>query len=333
MKKFLNKPTDVVGEMLEGIVAAHPSLRRVPGFNVIARADAPVAGKVGLISGGGSGHEPAHAGYVGKGMLTAAVAGAVFTSPSPDQILAAIQAADGGQGVLMVVKNYTGDCMNFEMAGEMAQDLGIETARVLVNDDVAVENSTWTAGRRGVAGTVFVHKLAGAAADLGLSLAEVVRVGEKVVANVRSKGVALDPCLVPGALKPNFTLAADEMELGIGIHGEPGTKRVSLMSADAVATDLVESILADMPVNRGERVALMLNGLGATPMMELYILYRKAAAMLTERGIQVHRGFVGEYMTALEMTGASVTILKLDEELGKLLDHPASAPGWSGGAI
>lgn len=332
MKKFINDPAQAVSEMIEGIVAAHPGLRRLPGYNVIARAGGTPAGQVGLISGGGSGHEPAHAGYVGEGMLSAAVLGAVFTSPSPDQILAALRAANAGAGVVMVVKNYTGDCMNFEMAADLAQEEGIETARVLVNDDVAVENSTFTAGRRGVAGTVFVHKIAGAMAALGAPLAEVVRVGEKVVANVRSKGVALAPCVVPGASKPNFTLAPDEMELGIGIHGEPGTMRGPLRPADEVAADLLESVLADMPVAPGERVALMLNGMGATPLMELYILYRKAAAMLAERGIQVHRGLVGEYMTALEMAGASLTLLRLDDELARLLDQPARTPGWPGGA-
>ncbi|HBM75009.1 MAG TPA: dihydroxyacetone kinase subunit DhaK, partial [Clostridiaceae bacterium] len=235
MKKLINNPDLVVDEMLEGIEAAYPQyLKKLPGFNVLVRKDAPIVGKVALVSGGGSGHEPAHGGYVGKGMLDAAVAGAVFTSPTPDQIYEAIKAVASDAGVLLVIKNYTGDVMNFEMAGEMAEADGIKIASVIVNDDVAVKNSTWTVGRRGIAGTVFVHKIAGAKADAGGTLDEVKAVAEKVIANVRSMGMALTPCIVPAAGKPTFTLGEYEMEIGMGIHGEPGTHREELKPADAV---------------------------------------------------------------------------------------------------
>jgi dihydroxyacetone kinase-like protein len=283
---------------------------------------------VALVSGGGSGHEPTHGGYVGRGMLDAACAGNVFTSPTPDQVLAAVKAVDGGAGVLLVVKNYTGDVMNFDMAAEMAAAEGIETASVVVNDDVAVENSTWTQGRRGIAGTIFVHKIAGARAQAGGSLAEVKAVAEKAIANVRSMGMALTPCIVPAAGKPNFALAEDEMEIGMGIHGEPGTHREKIKTADEITAHLTEKVLTDLPFKSGDEVAVMVNGLGGTPLMELFIVNKKVAAMLAERGIKVFRTYVGEFMTSLEMAGCSVTLLKLDEELKELLAAPADTPGF-----
>jgi dihydroxyacetone kinase, DhaK subunit len=329
MKKLINSPDLVVEEMLKGIEAAYPQyLKKLPDFDVLVRKDAPTAGKVALVSGGGSGHEPAHGGYVGKGMLDAAVAGAVFTSPTPDQIFEAIKAVASDAGVLLVVKNYTGDVMNFEMAGEMADAEGIKVASVVVNDDVAVKNSTWTIGRRGIAGTVFVHKIAGAKAESGASLEEVKSVAEKVIANVRSMGMALTSCIVPAAGKPTFTLGENEMEIGMGIHGEPGTHRDTLKSADEITEHLVGKILEDMPLSDKDEVAVMVNGLGATPLMELYIVNGKVSKMLGERGIKVYKTFVGEYMTSLEMAGCSVTLLKLDSELKQLLNAPADTPAF-----
>ncbi|MDK2879379.1 MAG: phosphoenolpyruvate---glycerone phosphotransferase subunit DhaK [Thermoanaerobacteraceae bacterium] len=329
MKKLINNPEHVVEEMLEGMVAAFPGyVRKLEGFNVIVRADAPIKGKVGLVSGGGSGHEPSHAGFVGKGMLDAGVAGAVFTSPTPDQIFEAVKAVDGGAGVLLIIKNYTGDVMNFEMAGEMAEMEGIKVAKVVVNDDVAVENSTYTTGRRGIAGTVFVHKIAGAKAQAGGTLEEVKAVAEKVIANVRSMGMALTPCVVPAAGKPTFTLAEDEMEIGMGIHGEPGTMRTKIMKADEIVEHLMSKILTDLPYKPGDEVAVMINGLGATPIMEQFIMYNKVSKILKEHDIKVHRTYIGEYMTSLEMAGASITLLKLDEELKNLLDAPADTPAF-----
>ncbi|SHE73546.1 dihydroxyacetone kinase DhaK subunit [Thermoanaerobacter uzonensis DSM 18761] len=329
MKKLINNPNDVVKEMIEGLLAAHPSyLRKLDNINVIVRKDAPVEGKVGLVSGGGSGHEPAHAGYVGYGMLDAACPGAVFTSPTPDQIYEAIKAVDGGKGVLLIIKNYTGDVMNFEMAREMAQMEGIEVDEVIVNDDVAVENSTWTQGRRGIAGTVFVHKIAGAKAQEGASLQEVKRVAEKVIANVRSMGMALTPCTVPAAGKPSFTLAEDEMEIGIGIHGEPGTHREKIKPADEIVEHLMEKIINDLPYKENDEVAVMINGLGATPLMELYVANRKVTEILESKKIKVYKTYVGEFMTSLEMSGFSITLLKLDEELKTLLDAKADTPAF-----
>lgn len=327
MKKLINDPNMVVKDMLEGITFAHPEyLRKLDNADVLVRKNAPVKNKVALVSGGGSGHEPAHGGYVGKGMLDAAIAGAVFTSPTPDQIYEAIKSVDGGAGVLLVIKNYTGDVMNFEMAKDMADMDGIKVESVIVNDDVAVENSTYTAGRRGIAGTIFIHKIAGAKAEQGATLKEVKATAEKVIANVRSMGMALTPCTVPAAGKPNFTLAEDEVEIGMGIHGEPGTHREKISTADEIATHLVNKILEDMPIDPGEEVAVMINGLAATPYMELYIINKKVNEILTEKGIKIHRTFVGEFMTSLEMAGCSVTILKLDEELKVLLDAPADTP-------
>lgn len=327
MKKVINNPEQVVEEMLQGAVLAHPQyVKRVEGFNVLVRANSPVQGKVALVSGGGSGHEPSHAGYVGRGMLDGAVAGAVFTSPTPDQVYEAVKAVDGGQGVLLVIKNYTGDIMNFEMAAEMAEADGIKVAKVVVNDDVAVENSTWTTGRRGIAGTVFVHKIAGAKAETGADLAEVQKIAEKVVANVRSMGMALSPCIVPAAGKPSFTLAENEVEIGMGIHGEPGTHRESLRSADETAEHLLNKILADIALRAGDEVAVLVNGLGGTPLMELYIVNRKVAAILAEKNIKTVKTFVGNYMTSLEMAGFSITLLKLDGELKEFLLAPADTP-------
>ena len=327
MKKVLNIADQVVEEMLQGAVAAHPQyVRRVEGFNVLVRTNSPVNGKVGLVSGGGSGHEPSHGGFVGRGMLDGAVAGAVFTSPTPDQVYEAVKAVDGGKGVLLVIKNYTGDVMNFEMAAEMAAADGVTVDKVVVNDDVAVENSTWTTGRRGIAGTVFVHKIAGAKAETGAELAEVKRVAEKVIANVRSMGMALAPCTVPAAGKPSFILAEDEMEIGMGIHGEPGTHRESIRTADEITEHLLGKVLGDMTLSKGDEVAVMVNGLGATPLMELYVVNRKVAAVLGDKGLKTVKTFIGNYMTSLEMAGFSVTVLKLDAELKELLLAPADTP-------
>ncbi|MEG6586911.1 dihydroxyacetone kinase subunit DhaK [Dendrosporobacter sp. 1207_IL3150] len=327
MKKIINNAEQVVEEMLQGAVLAHPQyVKRVEGFNVLVRTNSPIVGKVGLVSGGGSGHEPSHAGYVGKGMLDGAVAGAVFTSPTPDQVYEAIKAVDGGKGVLLIIKNYTGDVMNFEMAAEMADAEGIKVAKVVVNDDVAVENSTWTTGRRGIAGTVFVHKIAGAKAETGAELEAVQQVAEKVIANVRSMGMAISPCTVPAAGKPSFTLAENEVEIGMGIHGEPGTHREVIRSADDTTEHLVNKISNDMPLTDGDEVAVMVNGLGGTPPMELYIINRKVAAMLSEKRVTIAKTYVGNYMTSLEMAGFSVTILKLDAELKELLLAPADTP-------
>ncbi|MFT9497409.1 dihydroxyacetone kinase subunit DhaK [Anaerosolibacter sp.] len=329
MKKIINHPEAVVEEMLEGVVKAHPQyVRKLEGFNVLIRANGPVKGKVALVSGGGSGHEPSHGGFVGRGMLDGAVAGAVFTSPTPDQVFEAVKAVDGGAGVLLVIKNYTGDIMNFEMAAEMADMESIKVASVVVNDDVAVENSTWTTGRRGIAGTVFIHKIAGAAAEKGMDLDEVKRVAEKTIANVRSMGMSLTPCTVPAAGKPSFELAENEMEVGLGIHGEPGTHRDEIKTADEITTHLVEKILEDIDYAQSE-VAVLINGLGGTPLMELYIMNRKVSSILEEKGIKVYKTLVGNFMTSLEMAGASVSILKLDEELKELLDATADTPAFT----
>lgn len=326
MKKIINKPENVVDEMLKGIVAAHPQyVRRVEGFEVLVRAAEP-AKKVALVSGGGSGHEPSHGGFVGKGMLDGAVAGAVFTSPTPDQAFEAIKAVNGGKGILLVIKNYTGDVLNFEMAAEMAEAEGIKVEKVIVDDDVAVMNSTWTTGRRGIAGTLFVHKCAGAKAEAGGSLTEVKAVAEKVVANVRSMGMSLSSCTAPAAGKPSFTLAEDEIEIGLGIHGEPGTHREKIRTADEIVDHLLGKILSDNPLASGDEVAVMVNGLGGTPIMELYIANKKIAGVLTEKGIKVAKTYVGNFMTSLEMAGFSISVLKLDAELKSLLNAPADTP-------
>ncbi|UOQ94535.1 dihydroxyacetone kinase subunit DhaK [Halobacillus shinanisalinarum] len=329
MKKIINNPEEVVQDMLKGLIAAHPeSLKQIPNTTAIVRKDAPVANKVGIVSGGGSGHEPAHAGYIGEGMLDAAVCGEMFTSPTPDQVFEAIKAVDSGSGVFLVIKNYTGDVMNFEMAAELAEAEGIDVEKVVVNDDVAVEDSSFTTGRRGIAGTVFVHKIAGAKADAGGSLQEVKDVAEKVVVNVRSMGMAVTPCTVPAAGKPSFTLDENEMEIGIGIHGEPGIERKKLTSADEIAEELTQKVLEDIEFNSGDEVAVMINGMGATPEMELYILNGRVQEILHERGLNVHKTFVGEYMTSLEMAGCSVTLLKLDKETKQLLDSDSNASAF-----
>jgi dihydroxyacetone kinase-like protein len=329
MKKIINNPDLVVDDMLKGMVAAHPEyIRKLEDADVLVRTNSPIDGKVALVSGGGSGHEPAHGGYVGKGMLDAAVAGSVFTSPTPDQVYEAIKAVDSGKGVLLVIKNYTGDVMNFEMAKDMADMDGINVSTVVVNDDVAVENSTYTAGRRGVAGTVLIHKIAGAKAETGASLEEVTRVAEKVISNVRSMGMAISSCTVPAAGKPNFTLGENEMEIGMGIHGEPGTHREEIKTADEITEHLMSKILGDMQLSSGEEVAVMVNGLSSTPLMELYIVNKKANEMLEEKGIKIHKTFVGEFMTSLEMAGFSISLLKLDSELKELLDAPADTPAF-----
>lgn len=324
MKKLINAPEKVVEDMLDGMVMAHPDVvKKMAGYQCLVNVQAPVAGKVGLVSGGGSGHEPSHAGYIGKGMLDAACVGNVFSSPTPDHFLEAAKAVDSGAGVLMVIKNYSGDLMNSQMAEEMAEFEGVKVTRVIVDDDVAVKNSTYTTGRRGIAGTVFVHKIAGAKAAEGASLDEVKRVAEKTVANVRSMGVALSPCIVPIAGKANFSLADNEMEIGMGIHGEPGISRGAMVPADDVTAMMMEKILTDIPFVQGDEVAVMVNGLGSTPQMELYIVNKKVAQICAEKGIRVHRTYVGEYMTALEMAGASISLLRLDAELKSLLDAPA----------
>lgn len=286
-----------------------------------------MSNKVGIVSGGGSGHEPAHAGYIGKGMLDAAVSGEVFTSPTPDQVFEAIKAVDGGKGVFLVIKNYTGDVLNFEMAAELAEADGIEVEKIVVSDDVAVEDSSFTTGRRGIAGTVFVHKIAGAIAEQGGSLKEVKAVSERVVENVRSMGMALTSCVVPAAGKPSFQLDDNEMEIGIGIHGEPGIERKEIATAHEIAEELTEKVLDDMDFS-GSDVAVMVNGLGATPEMELYIVNKSVQKILKEKGIKVYKTFVGEYMTSLEMAGCSVSLLKLDDEIKSLLDAESSAPAF-----
>lgn len=327
MKKLINSVEQVENEMLQGLVKAYPQyLRKLDCGNVVVRSRRK-EGKVALISGGGSGHEPAHGGYVGEGMLDAAVAGAVFTSPTPDQILEGIKAVATDAGVLMIVKNYTGDVMNFEMAAEMAGMEGIQVKQVITNDDVAVQDSLYTVGRRGVAGTVFVHKLAGAKAETGASLDEVQAVAEKVVSSVRTMGVAIKPCIVPAAGKPGFVLGDDEMEVGIGIHGEPGTHRERLKKADEIVDLLLDKILADLDYS-GRETAVMINGAGATPLMELFIINNHVSDVLAEKGIKVYRTFVGEYMTSIEMEGFSISLLRLDEELKELLDARADTPAF-----
>lgn len=321
MNKLINIPENVEKEMIEGMVKAHPEyIKKHEGFNILLRANRKEK-KVALVSGGGSGHEPSHAGFVGYGMLDAAVAGAVFTSPTPDQVFEAIKSVDEGKGVLLVIKNYSGDIMNFEMAAELAEMEGIKVEKVIVNDDVAVKDSLYTAGRRGVAGTVFVHKIAGALAERGASIDEVKKIAEKVISNVRTMGVGISACTVPAAGKPGFILGENEMEMGIGIHGEPGTYRGDLKSADEITSCLVENILNDMTLKDNDEVAVLVNGMGATPLMELYIVNRKVHELLNSKSIKIHKTYVGNYMTAIEMAGCSVTILKLDEELRELLDE------------
>ena len=325
MKKLINKVENVEIEMIQGIAKAHPDiLEQLQGHTILVRKNKKTD-KVALISGGGSGHEPAHGGFVGYGMLDAAVAGAVFTSPTPDQVKAAIDAVGTPAGVLLVIKNYTGDVMNFEMAGELAEMDGIPVKSVIMNDDVAVKDSLYTTGRRGVAGTIFIHKIAGAKAEEGASLEEVARVAEKVIANTRTMGMSLTACTVPAAGKPGFEIADDEVEIGMGIHGEPGTHREKLRTADEIADTLLEKILADIDY-QGHEVALMINGCGGTPLMELYIVNNHVHDVLESKGIHIYKTFVGNYMTSLEMAGFAISILRLADETKALLDAPANTP-------
>jgi dihydroxyacetone kinase-like protein len=328
VKKLINKPADVVTEALQGIAAAHADLVRVQfNPNVIVRADAPVQGKVGLVSGGGSGHEPMHGGFVGPGMLDAACPGEVFTSPTPDQMLDATKAVNGGAGVLHIVKNYTGDVMNFEMAAELAGAESIEVQAVVIDDDVAVQDSLYTAGRRGVGTTVLAEKICGAAAEAGQPLAEVADLCRKVNANGRSMGMALTSCVVPAAGNPTFELGDDEMEIGIGIHGEPGRERMKLAPAAEIVEKLTTPIVEDLPFEQGDQVLAFVNGMGGTPLIELYVVYNDLNRFLGERGITIARNLIGPYITSLEMAGCSITLLKLDDELTRLWDAPVKTAG------
>jgi dihydroxyacetone kinase-like protein len=326
VKKLINDPADVVADTLRGMAIAHPELRIDHTHRIVYRGDAPVRGKVGLISGGGSGHEPMHGGFVGRGMLDAACAGEIFTSPVPDQMLEATKNVDGGAGVLHIVKNYTGDVMNFEMAAElaMAEDISVES--VVIDDDVAVQDSTYTAGRRGVGATVLAEKLAGAAADQGRGLSDVADVARRVNAAARSMGVALTSCTVPAVGHPTFDLSDDEIEVGIGIHGEPGRQRMPMRPAREVAELMLEPILADLDFAGDDGVILFVNSMGATPLIELYVLYAEVAAILDKAGVQISRSLVGPYITSLDMAGASVTLLRSDDELLRLWDHPVNTP-------
>jgi dihydroxyacetone kinase-like protein len=335
VKKLINDPADVVREALLGIAAAHPDLHVDHQHKIVSRGDAPVRGKVGLVSGGGSGHEPLHGGFVGRGMLDAACAGEVFTSPVPDQVLEATRRADGGTGVLHIVKNYTGDVMNFEMAAELAaSETGIDVVSIVTDDDVAVQDSLYTAGRRGVGVTVLLEKIAGAAAEQGRPLAEVADVARRVNAGGRSMGMALTSCSVPAAGGPTFDLPETEMEIGIGIHGEPGRRRVPLGTARQVAEYLLEPVLADLDFagSGSDGVIAFMNGMGGTPLIELYVMYNEVCAILEKAGIPVARSLVGSYITSLEMAGCSVTLLKVDDELLRLWDAPVCTPALRWGA-
>jgi dihydroxyacetone kinase-like protein len=326
MRKLINDPAEVVPDALRGLAAAHPCLRVDAQARIVVRRDAPRAGKVGVVSGGGSGHEPLHAGFVGFGMLDAACAGEVFTSPVPDQILAATTAVDGGEGVLHIVKNYTGDVLNFRMAAELAEDEEVEVVSVLVDDDVAVQDSTYTAGRRGTGATLFVEKIAGALAEAGAGLAEVAAAAREVNERTRSFGVALSSCTVPAAGDPTFTLGEDEMELGVGIHGEPGRERTKRLTAAEIVDAALSAIDSDMPLS-GSDVLVLVNGMGGTPLLEQYIAYAAAADWLAGHGVTVARSLVGDYVTSLEMAGCMVTVCRLTPELAGLWDAPVETPG------
>ena len=328
MRKILNDPNHYVRDMLEGLLAAHPDQLSFAGDDphCIVSAEAPIQGKVALATGGGSGHLPVFLGYVGRGMLDGCAVGDVFSSPSAEQMFEITKHIHGGKGVLYLYGNYSGDTMNFDMASEMADFEGIEVRSLRVSDDVASAPREQRERRRGVAGLVFAYKIAGALAAEGASLDEVEAVTRRALDNIGSMGVALSPCTVPAAGRPTFTIGEDEMEIGMGIHGEPGIKREKLQSADEIAERLTTTILADMECSAGDRLAVMVNGLGATPPEELYILYRRVKQLLDERGLVVHRAYVGEYATSMEMTGASLTFFKLDEQLARLLDAPAETP-------
>jgi phosphoenolpyruvate---glycerone phosphotransferase subunit DhaK len=326
VKKLINNPDDVVADALAGIAAAHRDLRVDHVNQIVVRADSPRTGKVGLVSGGGSGHEPLHGGFVGVGMLDAACAGAVFTSPVPDQMLAATKAVDGGAGVVHIVKNYTGDVMNFQMAAEMAADEGAKVESVLVNDDVAVEDSTWTAGRRGTGATVFVEKIAGALAENGADLSSVASVARRVNERSRSFGIALTSCTTPAAGSPTFELGDDEIELGVGIHGEPGRVRRKIGTARELTELAAGALLDDYAFEAGDRALVMVNGLGGTPLIELYIVFAELSRILGDRGVEISRNLVGNYITSLDMAGCSLTLCKLDDELLRLWDAPVRTP-------
>jgi dihydroxyacetone kinase-like protein len=327
MKKLINKPEDVVAESLHGMASAHPDLIKVSFEpNYIVRADAPIQGKVGVVSGGGSGHEPMHGGYVGPGMLDAACPGEVFTSPTPDQMLAATKAVDGGAGVLHIVKNYTGDILNFEMAAELANMEGIEVEAVVIDDDVAVEDSLYTAGRRGVGVTVLAEKIVGAAAEEKQPLEKVAEICRQVNAQGRSMGMALTSCTVPHAGKPTFDLPDDKMEVGIGIHGEPGRTRQKIKSAAEITELLANAVIEDLPFRRGDAVLAFVNGMGGTPLIELYVVYNELVKFLERHGIQIARKLIGSYITSLEMAGCSITLLKMDADMLRLWDAPVKTP-------
>jgi phosphoenolpyruvate---glycerone phosphotransferase subunit DhaK len=352
MKKLINAVDDVVAEQMAGMAAAHGDVLKVnydPKY--VCRADAPIKGKVAIISGGGSGHEPMHGGFVGMGMLDAACPGEVFTSPTPDQMLEAAKAVDGGAGVLYIVKNYTGDVMNFEMAADLARAEGIQVQNILIDDDVAVKDSTWTAGRRGVGGTVLAEKIVGAAAEAGYNLQQLADLCRRVNINARSMGVALTSCTVPAKGSPSFDLGDDEIEMGIGIHGEPGTERMKMMTADEItaimtntiiddpaysrtvrewsdeAGDWVDVELTDPPLQAGDEVIAFVNSMGGTPVSELYAVYRKLAEICEARGVKIVRNLIGPYITSLDMDGCSITLLKVDAEMLKFWDAPVNTPG------
>jgi dihydroxyacetone kinase-like protein len=328
MRKIINDPNAFVDEVVDGILAAHPGMLKAVSddHRALARADAPVAGHVGIVTGGGSGHLPLFLGYVGQGLCTAVAVGNVFSSPSPEQILAATRAAHGGDGVLYLYGNYGGDVMNFDLASELALDEGIETATVLGTDDVASAPASRAADRRGVAGLFFAYKCAGAAAELGRPLKEVASVAQAAVSNTRSMGVGLSPTILPAAGKPTFELGPDEMEIGIGIHGERGVRRGRLETADRIAEDLLGKISEDLSLARGDDVAVLINGLGATPLEELYILYRYVSRSVEAKGVRVRRPYVGEFATSLEMAGASLSVMRLTSDLTALLEAPALSP-------
>jgi dihydroxyacetone kinase-like protein len=324
MKKFVNDPKNFVPEMLEGLALANPdTLRYVPEYNLIMRADSPSDAKVSIVQGSGSGHEPAHVMTVGKGMLDAACPGDVFSAPPTDYVYETIKLLASAKGVLLLVNNYTGDRMAFEMAQELAEAEDVNVRTLFIDDDVSVQDSTYTVGRRGVAGNFFVMKAVGAAAERGADLDEIVRIGEKVNSVTRTMGMALTACTPPAKGSPLFDLPADEIEMGVGIHGEPGRRREKMMAADAIVDELLEAVVSDLPFNSGDGVALMVNGLGGTPVSELYLLYRRAHNQLADRGISVRRSYVGEYCTSLDMAGASITLVRLDDEIDSLLGEPA----------
>ncbi|MEG0255849.1 MAG: dihydroxyacetone kinase subunit DhaK [Vagococcus sp.] len=328
MKKIINQPEEILNQMLEGLTYAYSDLvERVKDTDVIVRKDKN-EGKVGLVSGGGSGHEPSHAGFVGKGMLSAAVCGEIFTSPTPDQVLEGIKAADTGAGVLLIIKNYSGDVMNFEMAKDMAEMEGIQVEQIIVDDDIAVEDSTYTAGRRGVAGTVLVHKILGAYADQGKELAEIKEIADKLVPNIKTIGVALTGATVPAVGKPGFVLEEDEIEYGVGIHGEPGYRKEKLQPSKDLAKELVEKLKGEFSWKTGEKYAVLVNGLGGTPLMEQFVFMNDVKERLNNEGLVIEFKKVGDLMTAIDMTGLSLTMVKIEDNWKEQLNHPVTTIGW-----